>query len=337
MVDWRVQEQHELVPWLLESDEPWTRYRALLDLLGLPMDHPLVQTARCEMLAHPMVQRLIAEVVGWPSRAIKRHNDASHPIHKLSTLADFGLRALDGDGSPIVEAVLVNQAPEGAFQSLVNIPRVFGGTDEDKLTWVLCDTPVLLYSMLAMGVGEDARVKRAINHLVGLSESNGWRCVAAPDLGRFRGPGSKADPCPMACLYALKALAQLPELQESPAVHAAAETLLAHWDHRTKSKLYMFGVGSEFRKLKYPFVWYDILHVVDVLSRFPSVHTDPRFQQMVTTIVAQADEQGRYTAGSIYQAWKGWSFADKRNASPWLTLLVLRVLGRTEQLPVRSH
>jgi len=33
-----------------------------------------------------------------------------------------------------------------------------------------------------------------------------------------------------------------------------------------------------------------------------------------------------YTAGSMYRAWKGWSFADKKHPSPWLTFLVLRVL-----------
>jgi hypothetical protein len=47
--------------WLLESDEPWTRYRTLLDLLDRPEDDPEVQAARAEMLAHPQVQEMIAE------------------------------------------------------------------------------------------------------------------------------------------------------------------------------------------------------------------------------------------------------------------------------------
>jgi hypothetical protein len=32
----------------------------------------------------------------------------------------------------------------------------------------------------------------------------------------------------------------------------------------------------------------------------------------------------------MYRAWKGWSFADKKNPSPWLTLLVHRILKRLE-------
>jgi hypothetical protein len=161
-----------------------------------------------------------------------------------------------------------------------------------------------------------------------LVADNGWRCVAAPELGKFRGPGRKSDPCPIANVYALKALAHVPHLQDSPAVRCGVEMLLAHWQHQHGGKFYMFGIGADFRKLKYPFVWYDILHVVDVLSRFSFVHADPRFQEMVETLTAQADAEGRYTAGSMYQAWKGWSFADKKNPSPWLTFLVLRIEKR---------
>jgi len=193
-------------------------------------------------------------------------------------------------------------------------------------------TDAALRALLALGLGNDPRVKLAVDHLIGLVDENGWRCVAAPELGKFRGPGRKDDPCPIANVYALKALAQVPELLDSPATRAGAEMLLWHWEHRTDRKFYLFGIGSDFRKLKYLFVWYDILHVVDVLSRFPFVHADPRFQEMVEAITTQANENGRYTAGSMYRAWKGWSFADKKHPSPWLTFLVLRVQRRTGQM-----
>jgi hypothetical protein len=93
----------------------------------------------------------------------------------------------------------------------------------------------------------------------------------------------------------------------------------------------LFGIGTKFRQLKYPFVWYDILHVTDVLSRFPFVRQDARFCEMVDTITGRAHEEGHYTAGSMYKAWKGWSFADKKNPSPWLTFLVLRILARSQE------
>jgi len=328
-----------LIQWLLESEEPWTRYRTLVDLLERPEDDADVLTARDEMLAHRQVQELIARAVAWGDRPLKRHNDASHQIYALSTLADFGLCASDPppDGAVSLAAgiktVMAHQSPEGTFQTLVNIPKAFGGSGEDTWTWMLCDAPTLLYTLLAMGVEGDPRVQRAVEHLAGLVEDNGWHCVAAPELGKFKGPGRRSDPCPIVNVYALKALAQVPERLDSPATRAGAKMLLWHWEHRGGRKLFMFGIGTDFRKLKYPFVWYNVLHVVDVLSQFPFVHADPRFLEMVRAITDQANAQGRYTAGSIYRAWKGWSFADKKNPSPWLTFLVLRVLKRLGDLP----
>jgi hypothetical protein len=318
------------IQWLLESDEPWTRYRTLMDLLDQPESDAEVQATRAEMVAHPQIRALIAEAAAWPGYALKRHNDAKHLIHKFSALADFGVRSGDPGMSAAVKAVMAHQSPEGAFQSVVNIPRHFGGTGEDMWTWALCDAPTLLYALLAMGLGDHAQVERAVDHVVGLVEDNGWRCRGSPDLGKFKGPGRRSDPCPIVNVYVLKALSQVPELIDSPAARAGLEMLLWHWEHQGERKVFMFGIGTDFRKLKYPFVWYDVLHVVDVLSRFPSVHADPRFREMVEAITIQADDEGRYTATSMYRAWKDWSFADKKNPSPWLTFLVLRVHKRLE-------
>ena len=51
----------EATQWLLESDEPWTRYRTLVDLLDRPEDDAEVQAVRAEMLAHPQVQALVEQ------------------------------------------------------------------------------------------------------------------------------------------------------------------------------------------------------------------------------------------------------------------------------------
>jgi hypothetical protein len=316
-----------LTEWLLES-EPWTRYRTLLDLLDRPNDDPTVQAARRDMLAHPQVKALVAGASARTQLPVKRHNDAGHPLYQLSTLADFGVRADDPGLPKITNAVMKHQSPEGAFQSLVNISQAFGGSGEDQWSWMACDAPTLLYVLLAMGLGNDPRVQRAAQHLAGLVTEAGWKCSAATELGKFRGPGRKADPCPIANVYALKALALVPDLCDSPAARQGSEMLLRHWETQRQVKFYLFGVGSDFRKLKYPFVWYDILHVMDVLSRFPFLHADPRFGEMLAALTAQSGPDGRYTATSMYQAWKGWSFADKKAPSPWLTFLVMRIQKR---------
>jgi len=126
----------ETLRWLLESDEPWTRYRTLTDLLDRPEGDAEVQAARGEMLAHPQVQALMTQAATWGQRPLKRHNDASHPLYALSTLADFGLRAGDPDLDSAIERLLAHQSAEGPFQSVLNIHQRYGGSGEDTWTWL---------------------------------------------------------------------------------------------------------------------------------------------------------------------------------------------------------
>jgi hypothetical protein len=314
--------------WLLASPEPWTRYRTLVDLLARPESDPEVIEARAAMVDHPAVRSLVDAAATWGEEPFRRHNDAAYSIYRLSTLADLGLRAGDPGMAAVVERVLAHHSAEGAFQTLVNIPRSFGGNGEDQWTWIICDAPTLLYILLAFGLADEPAVRRAVEHVAGLAEAGGWRCTSAPELGGFRGPGRRSDPCPIANVYALKALAQLPDLREGPAARAGVEMLLGHWADESHPKPYLFGAGTDYRRLKYPFVWYDILHVADVVSRFPFARPDPRLHSMVRAITDQADADGRFTATSMYLAWKGWSFADKKQPSPWLTLVALRIQAR---------
>lgn len=324
---------NDAITWLLQSDEPWTRYRTLVDLLGRPETDSEVQAARAAMLAHPQVQELMAEAAKWGQQPFKRHNDAGYPIYKFSTLADFGVRATDPGMQALLEPVLAHQSADGVIQSMLNIPKAFGGNNEDIWTWAVCDAPTLLYAMLAFGLGADPRVKAGVVHLTGTVSDNGWRCVTDSGLGKFHGPGRKEDPCPIANVYMLKMLSQVPDMMEGAAVHTGVEMLLQHWARRGEWRPYLFGIGRDFGKLKYPFVWYDMLHVTDVLSRFPFARKDTRLREMAGNIAVHANAQGRYTATSIYRTWPGWSFSDKKHPSPWLTFLAVRMLCRLENLP----
>jgi len=320
----------DIIHWLLESDEPWTRYRTSIDLCGHPKDDPKVQEVRQEMLYHPQIQELIAKTNDWPGYAIKRHNDAKHPTYAFTTLADFGINAEDPGIAPGIEAMLAHQSSEGMFESYTHLNKRYTGIDGEYWTWMACDAPIL-YVLLAMGLSENDDVQYALDYILGIVQVNGWRCYSSPMLGNFRGPGRKEAPCPIVNVMNLRAIAAVPELINSEAAQIGTEMLLKHWEQRGAIKHYLFGVGTDFRKLKYPFVWYDILHVVDVLSRYPHVHQDPRFLEMLSAITDQADTEGCFTASSMYMAWKGWSFANKKEPSPWITFLVYRIIQRVDR------
>jgi hypothetical protein len=319
----------ELIDWLL-TGPAWVGYRTRIDLLGQPENDAEVIAVRTAMLADPQVKSLLEEVSIWPGGALKRHNDAGHLLHKLVFLADLGFKASHPVLQPIIEYILDHQSSEGAFQIILNIPTHFGGSGEDEWQWMLCDAPSVLYAMLKLGLGDDPRLQAAASHLGGLARENGWLCAAASGLGKFHGPGRREDPCPYANLIALKALAQSPQWRESVACKTGAETLLNLWTQRKERKPYLFGMGTDFAKLKAPLVWYDILHVLDVLSQFPWLRGDPRLQEMIALLQSKADEQGRFTPQSVWMAWKGWEFAQKKEPSLWITLIAHRALRRIE-------
>ena len=171
-------------------------------------------------------------------------------------------------------------------------------------------------------------VQTAQNYLNGLARNNGWPCAASEALGKFRGPGKKEDPCPYANLLMLKFLAESKNKEQLRNAYTGIETLLSLWEHSREKRPYLFKMGTNFRKLKVPFVWYDILHVLDILSRYPHVHNDPRFSSMLEVVVNKAGPGFRFSSESIWTKWKGWEFCQKREPSRWVTYSVFRILKR---------
>ena len=318
---------HAPIDWLL-SGEPWIEYRTRLDLLGESEDDPQLRSARHSMLADPLVQSLVKELSGWPGTVISSHKSAGQPFHKLTFVADLGLKANDPGMDAIIKRILEHQSAEGPFQLSTNIPVHFGGAGADLWAWALCDAPLIVYALAKFGLKDDTRVKEAANHLAGLIHDNGWPCAVSKELGKFRGPGRKVDPCPFANLAMLKALSAMEEWRNSPECHTGADTLLTLWSDSLTQHPYIFYMGTDFRKLKVPFVWYDLMHVLDVLSRFKWLRGDPRLIDMLGILKSKADEQGRFTLESVWTAWKDWEFGQKKQPSRWLTLMAWRILER---------
>lgn len=79
---------------------------------------------------------------------------------------------------------------------LVNISLKYGGTGKDQFAWMLCYAPLVLYVLSKFGLGDSQELRNATDYLVGLVRDNDWPCAGAPELGKFRGPGCKSDPCP---------------------------------------------------------------------------------------------------------------------------------------------
>ena len=126
----------------------------------------------------------------------------------------------------------------------------------------------------------------------------------------------------------LKALSQSTKWRNDPSCHIGAATLLNLWERSKEKKPFLFAMGTDFLKLKAPLIWYDILHVLDVLGQFSCLKKDARLLKMAEIVKSKMDDQGRFTPESIWMAWKGWDFGQKKEPSRWVTFLVHRILKR---------
>ena len=318
-----------VIDWLL-TGEPYIRYRTYIDLLDLPENAPEAKRARAEMTAHPLVRGLLSELEDWPGGVINNHKKAGLLMHKLAFLADLGITVRDSGVEAIARQITAHLSEQSVPEVLLNIPKAFGGTGEDMWAWTLCDTPRIYYSLKKMGT-ESASLEKGMQTLAACVSECGFPCACSPKMGRFKGPGRRTDPCPYATLLMLAALLQTDD-KTRPELHAGAECLLRLWERSHEEHPFLFYMGTDFRKLKAPFIWYDILHVADVLSQLPWLQGDSRMEDILSTIRSKADENGRYTPESIWMAWKAWDFGQKKLPSPWITFLALRIFKRTGRL-----
>ena len=317
----------QAVQWLL-SGEPWVAYRTRLDILHEHLDSSEVQAAYAEMIEHHKIKNLLEELSNWPGVALKSHKKASHLLHKLVFIVDLGLRVDYPQVAEILKKVMQHTAEEGPFQIVVNLPKHFGGSGEDELSWMLCDAGSTLYASAKLAGTNDPQVLKVADYLAGLVNPDiGWPCAATKTLGRFRGPGKKGDPCPYANLLMIKALLPFGDRYQDQ-IQFGVRTLINLWDKRYAEKPYLFAMGSGFTKLKAPLVWYDLLHVLEVLSQIPSAREEPAVQEMVHILDQKRDHDGRFKPESIWMDWRGWDFGQKREPSRWLTLLAARILQR---------
>ena len=315
--------------WLLRSD-PWTAYNTRIHLLGQSMEDTEVRKARHDMLTHPQIVTMIDSFANWDTEVVSNHKNAGLLIHKLAFLADIGLSTEDDALAPIIETVLQRTDEYGMIRVPVNIPTHFGGSGKTEWGWALCDTPSILYALAKFGLAEHPSIKAPASYLASLIGENGWRCTVSPELGKFRGPGKKDDPCPYATLLSTKALAQLSAWHDSAPTRIGAECLLRLWEHSREQHPYLFYMGTDFRKLKAPSLWYDIVHVAKVLSQFAWLKDDPRRNEMIAHLLDQADDAGRFTPQSEWKAWRGWEFAQKKMPSAWLTYTILRIAKQAQ-------
>jgi hypothetical protein len=313
---------------LFEISEPWLQYALCLKLQREKKEDLAV--LRKKALADTKIKSFLTDVSDFHGIIVSGHKNPALPIHKLLFLLDLGLDPEVSEIDTAIKQILQHKDEHGVYQSSVNIPIHFGGSGLDTFGWSPCDAPLLLRALCEAGVDYEMHIKPGVDYLVSLNRTNGFPCASSSELGKWRGPGRKDDCCPDATLSFLKLLLATPDYAQSELVRQTAMNLLDLWETSRTNHPYMFYMGTDFRKLKAPSLWYDIVSVCDALSQVEGIENDVRFSEMLDIIRSKQDQNGMYTPESVYLKLAEWDFGQKKSPSPYLTYLILRIFKRME-------
>jgi hypothetical protein len=313
---------------LLELSDDWLKYAIRRNLKNEPEND--LADIRNAAPADSRIKKYLSDIVDFHGTLVTNHKNPDLPIHKLLFLLDLGFDAEVPEIKAAVEEILRHKDENGIYLSKTNIPKHFGGTGEDSFAWCLCDAPLLLLALLKAGMDYREYIKPGVDCLVSLCRDNGFPCAVSPELGKFRGPGKKDDCCPYATLIMTDLLSHIPEYRDSRAAVQSAKTLLNLWENSLDLHPYMFFMGNDFRKLKAPSCWYDIVSIAGVLGKYEFLRDDPRFLEMINIIKGKQDKDGFFTPESVYLKLKDWDFGQKKAPSPYLTYLCLLIFKRLE-------
>lgn len=317
------------VNFILKNGDAWLQYAARINILK--ESKKSLTDLRLQVLSDSKIKAYLNDIINYHNILVSNHKNPDLPIHKLIFLLDIGLDMDVPEIRSAIKKILEHKDENGVYQSLTNIPKHFGGSGTDIFGWCLCDAPLLLFALIKTGVDYDKHIKQGVDYLIGFYKNSGFPCTVSKEFGKFRGPGRKDDCCPYATLIMLKLLSAIPEYSGSEIAVNTAKSLLSLWENSLEAHPYMFYMGTDFRKLKAPAMWYDIVSVADILSRFDFVKQDARFREMITIIKSKQDGNGLFTPEATYQKFKEWDFGQKKTPSPYLTYLCYRILLRIEQ------
>jgi hypothetical protein len=306
------------IPDSLLSGDPWVELVARRDLLGEAIGPQM----RARVASDSRVADLLAATDPWPpERRSTKAYDPRDPIWKVGVLADFGLDRTDARVAALSDRLFGAAAPDGTFRH--------GGFDHTKTYDVrgyTCISHEVTGALARFGFRDDPRLEPAIAHIRSTQRlDGGWH----PNARLQPGASREAEPsCPFGTVHVLRAAAAVGGELLDAVGPPAADYLLHCWGRRDEPfRPVGFGMGTTFAKLAYPFATYGILSLVDALTAVPAARPDERLAAMVGAVEAARGEDG-YRAATVSAAWANFDFGQKKQPSPWITVLVARAVRR---------
>jgi hypothetical protein len=315
--------EEQPLAWLLEPENPSSRYLALTRLLGQSNDDPEVHAARSAIPSHDPARSILD--AQWPEGYWMRPGPGYSPKHKATVWQVIFLAAL---GAPRLEAL------ERACDHLLEHSRLPDGRFSENKTSqgaVICLNGNLLRAMLQLGIN-DPPLEQSLEALAEMVARDGFQCrynAPKPTPARMR----EGLPCAWGAIKALGAFSQLSVSQRSSAVQSAIDrgiALLQQGDLAAGTYPTATRPSPLWQRFGFPLGFTsDLLEALDVLGTL-GAPPGPGFEAALAVVRSRQDSSGRWALE--YTPRNTWAeFGTVGQPNKWVTLRALHVLHRWEQ------
>lgn len=323
MESWREALSEDTLRWLLEEDNPSVRYLTLVNLLDRPETDGEAQSAKKDIMQRGAVPDMLK---------IMRSDDYASILPRFYTAKYKGLAwqliilaelCADGSNEQIRGCCeyLLERSQEresGAF-SIETSAKLGGGRKSEIIP---CLTGNMVWALCRLGMGEDARVKKAAQWLaVNQRYDDG---DGAPS-GRPECWGGHS--CFMGVVKALKGFSEIPPQNRTDEINGSvkrgAEFMLRHHIFRQSHDLNKVSKPG-WKKFSFPLMYRtDVLEILLILGKLGA--RDERMREAAELVISKRDAQGRWAQESEYLG-KFLFDLEQNGQSKWITLRALEAL-----------
>ena len=327
--DWKSVLKADSTGWLLESDNPSVRYFTLKDILERQENDPEVRDARKSIMTAGIVPRILEKQNGDGSWGAPEdfylRSKYKGTVWNIIVLAELGADGQDRRVKKAAEFILANSQDKqsGGFA----VQSGADGGDHERI--IPCLTGNMVFSLIRFGYRDKPAVQRGIEQIAkyqrfddGIAQApKGWPYQRFPNCwGKHT--------CHMGAVKSLKALAEIPAAERTPAVKETiakgAEYLLQHRLYKSSrdpsviAKRFWLNFG-------FPTLWKtDALEMLGVLVKLG--YRDDRLQDAVDLVISKQDEQGRWYMEKSWNPRLPVSLEKDNKPSKWITLRALSAL-----------
>ncbi len=178
-----------------------------------------------------------------------------------------------------------------------------------------CHTALAADLLCRLGYASDPRIEKTLKHLLDIRYTDGGLRCNKFSFGR--GPETEhSNPNPT--LIALSAFRFSRYLNREPSLDRAVEFLLDHWTIRKPIGPCLYGIGTLFMQVEYPFRNYNLFLYLYVLSFYDRAKEDKRFLEALKMLESKM-VNGQIVVERVVPKLAGLSFCRKGEPSALAT------------------